>query len=89
MANILRPLLVALALTGSSSLVLAAGPTRPEQPAHSSALSASTPFRHVIANGTTKPPGAALDDRRGSSMALVAIDMRLDRLVRTAICTGC
>lgn len=89
MSTILRPLLVALALTGSSSLVLAAGPARPEEPAHSSALSASTLFRNVTANGTTKPPGAALDDRRGFSMPLVAIDMRLDRLVRTTICTGC
>lgn len=89
MTPILRPLLVALALTGSPSLVLAAGPVLPERSALSPTLSVSTPFRQVTANGTTKPLGAALDDRRGTSMALAAIDMRLDRIVRTSICRGC
>lgn len=86
MTDTLRSLLVALALTGPAPLALAAGPS---EPVRAPTLSASTQARQVAAGGTTKPPGAALDARRGTSPTLAALDMRLDRLVRTAICTGC
>ena len=51
--------------------------------------SAAAILRHVSATDTTKPAGAALDARRGTRPALDLASHRLDRLIRTAVCTGC
>ena len=95
--------LAALALAASASLAAPALARAPETmpPAMSlPAMSLPAPidaplpaamavFRHVTATGTTKPAGAALDARRGTGPALDLASRRLDRLIRTAICTGC
>ncbi len=46
-------------------------------------------FRHVAANGTTKPAGAVLDDRGGLTPALREREREIQRLVATTICRGC
>src|SRR4051812_30692549 len=43
-------------------------------------------FRQVSAVGQTKPPGASLDERHGTTPALDANSHRLDWLIRTSIC---
>lgn len=45
--------------------------------------------RQVIASGTTKPVGSALDARLGTNTILDRRSRALDRQIRTAICTGC
>ncbi|MDE4915120.1 hypothetical protein PQI07_31300 [Methylobacterium sp. 092160098-2] len=39
--------------------------------------------------GQTKSPGAALDERTGSTAALDTKSRQLDWLINNAICTGC
>lgn len=46
-------------------------------------------FRHVEANGTTKPKGSALDGRGGTTAALDRKSRDLHNLIATSICTGC
>jgi hypothetical protein len=46
-------------------------------------------FRHVTSNGTTKPTGAALDGRGGTTAALDRKSRDLHNLIATSICTGC
>lgn len=46
-------------------------------------------FRHITATGTTKPGGATLDVRRGTTMSLDHKSQELGRYIATAICTGC
>jgi len=46
-------------------------------------------FRHVESNGTTKPTGAALDGRGGTTAALDRKSRDLHTLIATSICTGC
>ncbi len=46
-------------------------------------------FRRVSAVGQTKPPGAALDWRAGTTSGLDAQSHRLDNLISTTICRGC
>lgn len=46
-------------------------------------------FRQVARSGVTKPAGAALDARLGTKPGLEAESRRLDRLIRTSVCTGC
>lgn len=88
MFTILRPVVVALTLLGSASLGTARTAEAAVQSAGTSPPSV-TLFRHVAASGTTKPPGASLDQRVGTSMHLIREDIRLSRVIRTAICTGC
>lgn len=92
----LRTLLAAIVLAGSASVALARTQevihtdsvamdriARPSLPATTFLLARAT------TSGTTKPPGAALDGRLGTSPALENASRRLDALVRMAICTGC
>ena len=46
-------------------------------------------FRRVSAVGQTKPPGAALDLRAGTTPRLDAQSHRLDQLISTTICSRC
>ncbi|WP_407519542.1 hypothetical protein [Methylobacterium oryzisoli] len=46
-------------------------------------------FRHVSAVGQTKPPGAALDWRAGTTPRLDAKSHHLDQLINTMICSRC
>jgi hypothetical protein len=46
-------------------------------------------FRRVSAVGQTKPPGAALDWRAGTTPGLDAQSHRLDQLITTTICSRC
>lgn len=89
MRTILRPFVVALTLMGSASFATARTPEAAAQSAGTSLPTATTLFRHVAANGTTKPLGASLDQRLRTSMHLTTADMRLSHTIRTAICTGC
>ncbi|MDE4915249.1 hypothetical protein PQI07_32200 [Methylobacterium sp. 092160098-2] len=56
---------------------------------HLPMLHVGTGFRRVSAVGQTKPAGAALDERAGSTAALDARSRQLDWLINNAICTGC
>ena len=48
------------------------------------------PFSSQVAHsGVTKPAGAPLDSRLGTKPALDAESRRLDRLIRTSVCSGC
>lgn len=89
MITFFRPTVVALLLMGSASLATARTPDAAVRPAGISIPTAANLFRHVAVNGTTKPPGASLDHRLGTSMRLTTADMRLSRAIRTAICKGC
>lgn len=73
-----------LSKVGSSSEVPAAA-----QLVHLPMLHVATGFRRVSAVGQTKPPGAALDERAGSTAALDAKSRQLDWLINNAICSGC
>ena len=93
----LQVLLAALVLTGAATAAQARTPA-PMPATMPAALSAPMPapalrsipsFRSVTARGTTKPAGAALDARGGTKPSLDAESRRLDRLIRTAVCTGC
>lgn len=84
-----RTLLSALALTCLTSFAASAGSAHPLVSSGIPPVSSLMAFRHVTATGTTKPPGAALDDRGGTSMTLAAADLRVKQLVRSAICRGC
>lgn len=46
-------------------------------------------FRHVASSGTTKPAGAALDGRAGTTAALDRKSRALHDLIAASICTGC
>lgn len=89
MLTILRPVIVALTLMNSAPFAMARTPEAAVPSASISLPTATTLFRHVATNGTTKPLGAPLDQRLGTSMHLTTADMRLSRAIRTAICTGC
>jgi hypothetical protein len=89
MINSFRSFVVALTLMGSGSFATAGTPEGAGQSAGASLPTATTLFRHVAANGTTKALGASLDQRLGTSMHLKTADMRLSRTIRTSICRGC
>lgn len=89
MITFFRPAVVALLLMGSASLATARTPEAAVRPSGTSIPTVANLFRHVAATGTTKPLGASLDHRLGTSMRLTTADMRLSRAIRTAICTGC
>ncbi|MDE4915204.1 hypothetical protein PQI07_31900 [Methylobacterium sp. 092160098-2] len=76
--------LASAAQARSSSEVPAAA-----QLVHLPMLHVGTGFRRVTAVGQTKTPGAALDERAGSTAALDAKSRQLDWLINNAICTGC
>ena len=90
-------LLAALILAGSATGTLARTPSRmPNEAPQALATAMPVPlpsttqiFRHVTARGTTKPDGLALDARGGTKPSLDAESRRLNRLIRTAVCTGC
>ncbi len=52
-------------------------------------LHTTTGFRRVSSVGQTKPPGAALDWRAGTTTGLDAQSRRLDQLISTTICSRC
>ena len=52
-------------------------------------LHITTGFRRVSAVGQTKPPGAALDWRAGTTPALDAQSRRLDQHISDTICSRC
>lgn len=81
--------LVALALMGPASLALARGQALEAGEVRAASPVVSGLLRHITATGTTKPNGAVLDGRLGTSPFLEAADRRIDRVVRTAICRGC
>jgi hypothetical protein len=54
-----------------------------------SSLTTTFSLARVTVNGTTKPPGHALDNRLGTSPALDRASESLGGLVCMAICTGC
>lgn len=75
-----RHLIFALAAIAAASPTVAA-PSLVNSPTSS--------FRHITATGTTKPGGATLDVRRGTTMSLDRKSQELGRYIATAICTGC
>ncbi|WP_056093290.1 hypothetical protein [Methylobacterium sp. Leaf99] len=89
MLTILRPVVVALTLTSSAPFAVARTPEAAVPSAGTFLPTATTLLRHVAANGTTKPLGAPVDQRLGTSLHLATADMRLSRAIRAAICTGC
>jgi len=89
MLTILRSVVVALVLTSSAPFAMARTSEAALPPASTFLPRATTLFRHVASNGTTKPLGAPVDQRLGTSPHLATADMRLSRAIRAAICTGC
>ncbi|UIN35080.1 hypothetical protein [Methylobacterium oryzae] len=86
--------LAGLVLVGTSVAPAAAGHFMSEAPAAAKpvrlpALHITTGFRRVSAVGQTKPPGAALDWRAGTTPGLDAQSHRLDQLITTTICSRC
>jgi hypothetical protein len=86
----------ALALALASATVTSAGAAalQAERPATAQStrlpvLHVSAGFRQVSAVGATKPPGAALDDRQGTTPSLDADSHRVRQLIRSSICRGC
>lgn len=89
MITAFRILLIAVTVTGSTSLVFARESVSESGTARSLNFAKTSIIRQVTAVGTTKPPGAVLDDRLGTSTRLEAANMRLALVLRTAICHGC
>lgn len=92
----LRTLLVSVLLAGTTSFALAGSlevirtkPVPMDHVARPPLPATATVLAHVTTTGTTKPPGAALDGRLGTSPALDDAGKRLGALVRLGICTGC
>ena len=84
LALLLGPVLASPALSASSRIsVVARGIV------HQSAPNEQILFRHVTPLGTTKPNGAALDERLGTSPALERRSRELDRLIAIRICSRC
>lgn len=85
-ARIIVPLALAMALaTGAHAAALAGTTVMGAGPAVASA----GPIRHVAASGTTKPDGAAVDARLGTSPRLARRSLEIGREIRMAICAGC
>src|SRR4051794_31399485 len=81
----------ALVLANTALSSAAAAHSLPEapaaaQPARLPLLHVRAGFRQVSAVGQTKPPGAALDARRGTTVSLDAESHLLDQLIQTSIC---
>lgn len=57
------------------------------KPVRLPSLHTTMEFRRVSAVGQTKPPGAALDWRVGTTPGLDAQSHRLDQIISTTICT--
>ena len=91
--RILTALVLACAVTTAQARALAPMPAT--MPVILSApMPAPTPpsipsVRNVTSLGTTKPSGAVLDARGGTTPRLATESRRLDRLIRTAVCIGC
>ncbi|GJD53558.1 hypothetical protein OPKNFCMD_6335 [Methylobacterium crusticola] len=86
--------LAALVLVGTAVTPAAAGHFLAEPPAAAKAvrlspLHTTMSFRRVSAVGQTKPSGAALDWRAGTTSGLDAQSHRLDQLISTTICSRC
>lgn len=86
----IRIALAAVAVLTLAGLPVHAAPT--DTPMAVGSLALPMPkalFRHVASNGTTKPAGAALDRRNGTTPDLDRRSRELHRLIATSICTGC
>lgn len=86
--------LAALVLVSTAVTPAAAGHFMSETPAAAKPvqlppLHTTMGFRRVSAVGQTKPLGAALDWRAGTTPALDAQSHRLDQLISTTICSRC
>jgi hypothetical protein len=86
--------LAALVLVSTAVTPVAAGHFMSEAPAAAKPvwlppLHTTMSFRRVSAVGQTKPPGAALDWRAGTTPGLDAQSHRLDQLISTTICGRC
>jgi hypothetical protein len=86
--------LATLVLVGTAVTPAAAGHFMSEAPAAAKPvrlppLHTTMSFRRVSAVGQTKPPGAALDRRAGTTPGLDAQSHRLDQLISTTICGRC
>ncbi len=78
---------VALGFGGSAS---AQGASGPREPANTGDVSrpARMPSRNVTAVGETKPPGAPLGPKEGTSPQLKQEHREIDQKVLKSICTG-
>lgn len=94
-SNLVSAALATFVLVSTAVAPAAAGHFLMSEPAVSSSsvrlppLHTTMGFRRLSTVGQTKPPGAALDWRVGTTPRLDAQSHRLDQLINTSICSRC